>query len=86
MAWFRTPGFVPIPAVRGTLIEPRESTLLGHSGFPLGMGLPAPKLPIMIANRWSDRLEIGHSIWRAVVQGVYERQQRRQVHLEFDRE
>jgi hypothetical protein len=40
------------------------------------MGLPAPKPPIMIANRWSDWLEIGHLIWRAVVQGVYERRQR----------
>ena len=57
--------------------------------LPLGMGLPAPKLPIMIANRWSDRLEIGHSIWRAVVRGVYEAssaQAIRQVYLEFDRE
>src|SRR5436190_617857 len=31
MAWSRTPGFAPIPAVRGPLIEPRESTLRGHS-------------------------------------------------------
>jgi len=43
----------------------------------------------MIANRWSDRLELGHSIWRAVVQGVYETSSARvirQVYLEFDRE
>jgi hypothetical protein len=43
----------------------------------------------MIANRWSDRLELGHSIWRAVVQGVYEASSARairQVYLEFDRE
>jgi hypothetical protein len=26
MVWSRTPGFLPIPAVRGPLIEPREST------------------------------------------------------------
>src|SRR5271169_5201780 len=31
MAWSRTPGFERIPAVRGPLIEPRESTLKRHS-------------------------------------------------------
>jgi hypothetical protein len=53
------------------------------------MGLPAPTPPIVIANRWSDRLEIGHLIWRVVVQGVYDAGSARairQVHLEFDRE
>jgi len=30
MAWSRTLGFVPIPAVRRTLIEPWRSTPSGH--------------------------------------------------------
>jgi hypothetical protein len=35
------------------------------------------------ANPWSDRLEIGYSIWRAVVEGVYERQQRASYHIDL---
>jgi hypothetical protein len=31
MAWSRTPDIAQFPAVRGTLIEPRESTLNGRS-------------------------------------------------------
>ena len=38
----------------------------------------APKLPIMIVP--TDG-RTGHSIWRAVVQGVYERQQRASYHV-----
>ena len=52
-AWSRTPGFAPIPAVRGPLIEPRESTLNGPSAYPLGTGLHAPKetLPAIVERR-----------------------------------
>ena len=35
----RHPKPFTIPAIRGTALEPRDSTLLGHSAFAPGIGL-----------------------------------------------